>query len=174
METEIKRISSKEVATLKAVSEETFYDTFSADNQPENLQAYLTSAYQTEKLMAELENPESFFYFLFVEKQLAGYLKLNIDKAQTENMGDSTLEIERIYIRKDFKQQGLGTLLMQKAIEEAIKLNKTKLWLGVWEKNQPAIAFYQKMGFEKFGSHTFYLGNEKQTDELMQKEIVKP
>lgn len=86
-------------------------------------------------------------------------------------MGDTTLEVERIYIRNRYQGQGLGKHLMNKAIERATAQNKQSIWLGVWEKNEAAIGFYQKAGFIKIGAHAFYMGDDKQTDWIMKKSI---
>ncbi|MBJ6950348.1 GNAT family N-acetyltransferase, partial [Vibrio cholerae] len=78
---------------------------------------------------------------------IAGYLKVNIDDAQSEEMGNESLEVERIYIKSSFQKHGLGKYLLINAIEIAIEHNKKNIWLGVWEKNEYAIAFYKKLGF---------------------------
>lgn len=97
---------------LQKVSIETYTDTFEPYNSPEIMDAYLTTAYESKKLQRELTNPNSRFYFVKVNQEIAGYLKVNVKDAQTEKMGDDSLEVERIYIRPPFKHQGLGTRLI--------------------------------------------------------------
>ena len=97
---------------------------------------------------------------------------MNINDAQTENMGVESLEIERVYIKKEFQKHGLGKVLLYKAIEMAKEHHKTNIWLGVWEKNENAIAFYEKMGFVQTGAHAFYMGDEEQIDFIMTKKIL--
>lgn len=104
---------------------------------------------------------------------MAGYLKVNIDGAQTEKMGNESLEIERIYIRSKFQKHGLGKYLLNTAMEIAIERNKKKIWLGVWEKNENALAFYKKMGFVQAGAHSFYMGDEEQIDFIMTKTTAQ-
>lgn len=87
-------------------------------------------------------------------------------------MGEEALEIERIYIRNNYQKHGLGSLLLNKAIEIAMECNKKKIWLGVWEKNKNAIAFYKKKGFVQTGKHSFHLGDEEQTDFIMTKALI--
>lgn len=94
-----------------------------------------------------------------------------MEEAQSEPMGTQALEIERIYIKKPFHQLGLGKELFQKAVVMALEHHKTSIWLGVWEKNKQALAFYQKLGFVKTGEHSFYMGQEKQIDLLMVKTL---
>src|SRR5689334_6636436 len=123
------------------------------------------------KMENELSNKNSEFFFIYLDNNLAGYLKLNVDDAQSEEMGMESLEIERIYIKRKFQKYGLGKVLYNKAIELAKEKNKTKVWLGVWEKNENAIAFYNKMGFVQTGAHSFFMGDDEQTDYIMTKEL---
>lgn len=116
-----------------------------------------------------MQNSNSEFYFLYFQNELAGYLKINIGKAQTELQNESALEIERIYVLQQFQGKQLGQALMQKAIDIAKQKKCTYLWLGVWEKNTKAISFYLKQGFVQFDRHVFKLGNDIQNDILMKK-----
>lgn len=122
-------------------------------------------------MIEELENPNSYFYFIYFENELAGYLKVNISDAQTEEIEGNNLEIERIYILKKFQKHGLGKALYDRAIKIAKDLECKGLWLGVWEKNENAIQFYKKLGFYKIDEHVFFMGDEKQTDFIMLKEL---
>ncbi|WP_207696706.1 hypothetical protein DOK67_0001989 [Enterococcus sp. DIV0212c] len=169
---EIQKITVEDLATLKALSIKTFTDTFVQENTPEDLKNYLAQAYTDEKLTSELQNKHSEFYFIYSNEELAGYLKININDAQTETIGEDTLEIERIYIDSNFKRLGLGKMLYNKAIERAKNLNKTAIWLGVWERNFSALKFYHKMGFTQVGEHSFYMGEDEQIDLIMKKELV--
>ncbi len=168
---EIKKISLNDLVALQALSIKTFTDTFAKDNTPEDLKDYLDQAYTEEKLTSELQNKQSEFYFIYSDDQLAGYLKLNVNDAQTETIEEDGLEIERIYIDSDFKRLGLGKMLYNKAIERAKALNKTTIWLGVWEHNFSAMKFYHKMGFTQVGEHSFYMGEDEQTDLIMKKKL---
>ncbi|MBS9339154.1 GNAT family N-acetyltransferase [Fructobacillus sp. M2-14] len=160
-----------DLKALQTISRQTFKETFEEDNDAADLEKYLEEAYGDEKLGAELANPESFFYLFEVEGELAGYLKLNVGAAQSEHELDDALEVERIYFLKRFKGQGLGKKAISIAHEQAEKLGKVRLWLGVWEHNAPAIDFYKKRGFEEFSEHIFVLGDDRQRDILMKKEL---
>jgi ribosomal protein S18 acetylase RimI-like enzyme len=94
-------------------------------------------------------------------------LKLNFAEAQTELKNNTSLEIERIYVLKEFHGQNMGQLLYNKALEIATKLSIKEIWLGVWEKNKRAISFYKKNGFIEFDTHIFKLGNDDQIDIMM-------
>ncbi|WP_409300371.1 GNAT family N-acetyltransferase [Peribacillus sp. SCS-155] len=168
----IKRCSHEELQILQEISIETFNDTFKDQNSPENMEAYLDKAFNVKQLEKELSNSSSEFFFVYVNNEVAGYLKVNADEAQSEIMGDESLEIERIYIRNKFQKQGLGKYLLNKAMDIALERGKKKIWLGVWEKNENAIAFYKKMGFVQTGAHSFYMGDEEQIDFIMTKTLI--
>lgn len=172
MTIQIVPIQTSQAATLLDLSLRTFNDTFSDQNTPENMEAYVSEAFQLNKLEKELANPDSNFFFIYTADQLAGYLKVNINDAQTEDIAENALEIERIYVDSAFKGQGLGKLLMEKAFEIANEKKRTTVWLGVWEKNLPAIGFYQKQGFKKVGQHSFWMGDDEQTDFIMAKVLL--
>jgi diamine N-acetyltransferase len=132
----------------------------------------LERAFDLNQLEKELANSSSQFFFVCFNNEVAGYLKVNTDEAQSEAMGDESLELERIYIKNRFQKHGLGKYLLNKAMEIAMERKKKKIWLGVWEKNENAIAFYHKKGFVQTGVHSFYMGDEEQVDLIMTKTLL--
>lgn len=167
----IKKCSSADLEILQKISIETFTDTFKNQNSPEAIKAYSKRAFHPEQLKKEYDNRDSEFYFIYYNEEIAGYLKVNTDDAQSEKMDKDSLEVERIYIRRLFHRLGLGKHLMEKAAQIAVEKNKRKLWLGVWEKNGNAISFYNKLNFVQTGTHSFYMGDEEQTDLILTRII---
>lgn len=163
----LRQISVNDVKMLAELSQKTFTETFAKDNTPEDLAKYIAENLTEDILLEKLSNKNSFFYVIEEENRPVGFLKLNINDAQTEKRGKDTLEIERIYLLQETKRKGYGKQLLLEAIKKAKLENKQQVWLGVWENNFPAKAFYKKQGFKKVGSHTFVLGNDAQTDEIM-------
>ena len=172
MKINIKKCTIEDLRQLQEISYETFTDTFKEQNSSENLKNYLVRAFSLKQLENELSSIYSEFFFIYCNEELAGYLKVNINGAQSEDMGDEVLEIERIYVRRKFQKHGLGKHLLNKGLEIAFKYNKKKVWLGVWEKNENAFGFYKKMGFVQTGSHPFYMGDEEQIDFIMAKTLM--
>ena len=172
MNIKIEPCNYEQLEQLQVISYETFDETFRHQNSPENMKAYLEKAFTLQQLEKEWVNDSSRFFFLYHDDELAGYLKVNVDEAQSEAMGEDALEIERIYIRNKHQKRGLGKMLFNKALEVALDLGKQKVWLGVWEKNENALAFYQKLGFVQQGQHSFYMGNEEQIDLIMVKKRI--
>ncbi|QGH35828.1 GNAT family N-acetyltransferase [Gracilibacillus salitolerans] len=168
----IKKCTLEDLHILQEISYETFNETFKHQNSPENMNAYLEKAFNLKQLEKELANISSQFFFVYFNNKVAGYLKVNSNDAQSEEMGDESLEMERIYIKNKFQKHGLGKYLLNKAVEIAMECNKEKIWLGVWEKNENAIAFYKKMGFVHTGTHSFYMGDEEQMDFIMSKTLI--
>ena len=172
MTTEIVKCGAGDLDTIREVGIGTYIETFDAHNPPEIMQAYLESAFAPEKLAGELSEPLSEFYLIRKDGEPAGYLKVNTGSAQTEDMGEDALEVERIYIRSAFKRMGLGRHLMDLAIELAGEHGKSKIWLGVWEHNSDAIKFYEKTGFVQTGAHSFFMGTDEQRDLIMTKRLT--
>jgi len=166
-EVEIRRVTFNEINQLQKISRQTFYETFSAVNTEENMAKYLTEEFSLEKLSVELNNKNSEFYFAIFEKEIIGYLKLNSEQSQTEFKDIKSLEIERIYVLKEFHGKNVGQLLYQKAIQRAQETGADSVWLGVWEENPRAISFYKKNGFVEFDKHIFKLGDDEQIDIMM-------
>lgn len=172
MNIEIKKCTLEDLHMLQEISYETFNETFRHQNSPENMNAYLERAFNLEQLEKEFCHTSSQFFLLYLNHELAGYLKVNYNDAQSEEMGDESLEIERIYIKLQYQKHGLGKYLLNKAMEVARECHKKKVWLGVWEKNANAIAFYEKMGFVHTGTHPFHMGDEEQVDLIMTRTMI--
>ncbi|MFN4214585.1 N-acetyltransferase family protein [Exiguobacterium sp.] len=167
----IKPCTIADIDALRAISIETFTETFEAENDPTHLAAYLERAYNVPQLESELANPDSQFFFAMLDGEVAGYLKVNAKDAQTEVMGEDAFELERIYVRRAFQGSGVGKALYDQAIRCANELDKREIWLGVWEHNHNALAFYRKHGFVQTGAHTFYMGDDAQVDLIMAKPL---
>ena len=160
-------------AVVAALSQQTFVDAFVKDNNPADLNAYVSQAFSEATIQQELSDPSSAFYLAYLQEELIGYLKLRRGSAPDALRDCKALELQRIYVRQRAVGRGIGAQLMQTAVDYALKAEYHVLWLGVWERNPSAIAFYRKWGFTKFGTHTFMIGKDAQTDWLMQKSLTE-
>lgn len=168
---ELKRVTLNDIDQLQKISRQTFQETFSESNSEENMKKYLEEGFSNEKLTAELNDKNSEFYFAALNNEIIGYLKLNFGESQTELKDKKALEIERIYVSKEFHGKSVGQFLYDKAIQIAKEKNAEYVWLGVWEENPRAIRFYKKNGFVEFDKHIFKLGNDEQTDIMMKLKL---
>ncbi len=171
MEIQIRLVSVKEVAELKALARTAFAQTFTDHNQPENVEKYLDESFTIEKLTEELNNKNSQFFFALVDNIPVGFLKVNIGDAQTELKDGDGMELQRIYVLQDYHGMSVGQALFEKAKSLAIEGGYPYLWLGVWEENHRALNFYRKNGFLPFDKHIFKMGDEEQTDWMMKLEF---
>lgn len=158
-----------DAAGLCAFGKQAFRDTFGAVNTAENMKLYLESNFTKEKLLQELADPASVFLLLYDGATLAGYVKLRTGHEPDVLKGQRALEVERLYAGQPYIGKRVGLALMQAAIRHGKNHGHEVLWLGVWEHNTRAIQFYEKNGFETFGSHIFMLGTDAQTDLYMKK-----
>jgi ribosomal protein S18 acetylase RimI-like enzyme len=156
---------------LQQVARQSFYESFAEQNTDEDMQQYLDGHFNLAQVEAELRDPRHIFILAYAGEQAVGYTKLR-HVPPPEELGNSrALEMERLYVLKAFHDQKVGALLMQQGIAYAKQQAFQVLWLGVWEHNARAIRFYERWGFETFGSHLFILGNDEQTDLLMKKQL---
>lgn len=169
----IRKATISDLDTIQNISIQTFTETFAAVNTHENIKNYIQESFNPEQLTSELSNPDSEFHLAVLGNETIGYLKLNFGNAQTEIYNGQAMEIHRIYVLKAFHGKNVGQLLIDEAIKIAKQSGADSIWLGVWEENQRALRFYAKNGFQAFDKHVFTLGNDEQTDLLMQLEINK-
>lgn len=168
---ELKQVTVADIEQLQKIGRTTFSETFSAYNTAENMNAYLEKDFAWEKLSAELGNPDSLFYFAVLDDKVIGYLKLNFGQSQTELKNSTGLEIERIYVLREYHGKKVGQVLFEKAMQVSREKNVDYVWLGVWEENPRAISFYKKNGFVEFDKHIFRLGGDEQTDIMMRLDL---
>ncbi len=171
MNLSIRSATTADAGLIADISRQTFYDTFAPDNKKEDMDKFLSEQFTRDALLMEVGLKENIFFLAYAEDEVAGYIKLR-DAKKPEALKDTAcLEIARIYVLQKFIGTGVGRLLMHNSIATAIQKHKQVIWLGVWEKNDKAIKFYTRWGFEKFGEWDFMLGNDLQHDWLMKKKI---
>jgi ribosomal protein S18 acetylase RimI-like enzyme len=167
----IRKCALDDLSQLQKVSHETYREAFYGMCREADMNAYLKKAFCIDQLKDELLNDGCSFYFLYDNSSLAGYLKLNEGAAQTDIKDLNSLELERIYVVNQYQGRGLGAFLLEWAEKEGYYRKKSYLWLGVWEKNKKALAFYQKHGFYQKGNHSFVMGDDVQKDLLLRKDL---
>jgi diamine N-acetyltransferase len=156
---------------LSELGARTFYDTFAKDNTPENIDAYLQRSFSPEIQFKELSQPDHIFVIVEAEDVPIGYAQLILNSKDGAIKATKPLEIRRIYTAQEYQGRGVGKALMQATINEARQRGCDSVWLGVWEKNQKAIAFYKKWGFREVGTHIFSVGDDPQNDYVMELDL---
>lgn len=169
----IRQAIAADAKLLTDLSFTTFWDAFAhhPKNAPDDLNHYMRQAFSIEQIAVELSDANSIFLIAEIEGSPAGYAKLVVDNIEDGITAERPVELNRLYSHQEFLGRGVGQNLMDACFELAKENGHDVMWLGVWEFNPRAQAFYRKNGFREVGKHTFQLGSDPQTDLLMQREI---
>lgn len=157
----------------------TFRDTFAGANTPEDMAHYLDTAFTPERQAAEISDPAGAVLLATYGSgsaeangaELVGYAHLLSGLVPGAVRGPAPLELKRLYVARAWHGRGVAQALMNAALDAARGRSAETLWLGVWERNARAVAFYRKYGFERVGAHTFALGADQQTDWILARSL---
>lgn len=170
---QLRRAVPADAAALAEFAARVFSDTFAADNRPEDMAAHLAGRFGVRQQTEELTNPDVVTLLLTDGSEEAGGDGL-IAFAQVRRYpppdcvtGEAPVELGRFYVDRSWHGRGLAQPLMAAVRDAGRELGGRTLWLGVWERNARAIAFYEKCGFRDVGSQAFLLGADLQTDRIM-------
>ncbi|MFN3850230.1 MAG: GNAT family N-acetyltransferase [Spirosomataceae bacterium] len=169
MNIRIAKISDAE--NLRNLTEVTFRDKYTVFNTPENMEMHVQKYFGLDKISSEIEDAQIKYFVVENGQQLIGYAKLAIESKAENLVAKKPVEIQRFYVHQDFQGRKIGQKLMETVIDWAKNNDFDVVWLGAWENNPDALRFYQRLGFEIFGKHTFLLGEDVQNDFTMKKEI---
>jgi diamine N-acetyltransferase len=167
----VRRATVADAAVVAAFGARVFARTFAPDNTPDDLAAYLASAFGEAIQRREIENPHNVYLLLEIASVLGAIALMEYGATDPTVHGDAPVRIERFYVDHDFHGRGVAQHLMDACIDTARALGGKTLWLGVWEKNTRAIRFYEKHGFHDVGSQVFMLGTDAQTDRVMARDV---
>jgi diamine N-acetyltransferase len=167
----IRYATSDDAELIADISRRTFHETFGYVNTKENMDKFMNEQFNREKLIKEVTEPGNTFFLAFDDDTPVGYVRMREGKKFPEFESKDSIEIARIYSVNSYLGTGVGEQLMRQCVFIAKELKKEIIWLGVWEKNPRAIAFYTKWGFEKFGDQDFLLGDDLQKDWLLMKKL---
>ncbi|WP_207513033.1 GNAT family N-acetyltransferase [Longitalea luteola] len=168
-EIQIREATIEDAALIADLSRQTFYDSFARDNSRENMDKFMNEVFTRDSLMKEVGAAGNTFLLAEQDGEVVGYARLRETTNPLLTEYGAAIEIARIYAVQRSIGKGVGSALMQRCIDVAKQKNARVIWLGVWEHNHKAIAFYTKWGFERFSEHVFMLGDDAQTDWLMKK-----
>lgn len=167
----VRRGKPEDAGLLAELGARTFSETFASDNTPENMTAYLASSFSPTQQAAELADTSCFFKIAETNGVAVGYAMLRSGNVLDDVTGDRPIELVRLYVSQESLGSSVGAALMQACIGEAMRRGYKTLWLGVWEHNHRALAFYRKWNFQEVGTLVFQLGDDPQTDILMECSI---
>lgn len=151
----------------------TFWDAFAhhPKNAPDDLNHYMRQAFNQEQITAELAGEKNIFLIAEIDGEAAGYSKIIIDNIEPGIKAERPVELARLYAHQKHLGQGVGQKLLDACFDRGRAEDRDVMWLGVWEFNPRAQRFYEKNCFRVVGSHVFLLGEDEQTDLLMQRSL---
>lgn len=165
----VRRASVEDAALLASLAATAFSDTFAADNTADNMARYMASAFGEGIQHAELADARNVVFIAEREGAAAGYVMLRDGDVPACVGSSNAIEIARLYSTKRYIGAGVGSALMQVSIRHAAAVGREVIWLGVWERNTRAIAFYERWGFVDVGTQSFQLGEDLQTDRVLRR-----
>jgi ribosomal protein S18 acetylase RimI-like enzyme len=168
----IRKASPVDAKALSKIAEATFRATFAAANTAEHMTLHCRNNYGERVQAAEISSPDMLTLLAEDQQQLVGYAQLCWGRSPECVLAAKPMEIQRIYVLECWHGKGVAQGLMDACSKEALHLGFDAVWLGVWEQNPRAIAFYAKLGFTEVGDHIFYLGEDPQRDLIMVKSLV--
>ncbi|HEY4336782.1 MAG TPA: GNAT family N-acetyltransferase [Puia sp.] len=167
----IRAAAPAEAELVADLARRTFIESFAQYNTAENMRIFLEEQNPKEKQMAEVGAPGRHFLLAWQGDEPVGYVSLRLCEPPAVLKEEKAIEIVQLYSDIRTIGKGVGPALMQAALDLAAQQGYDWVWLGVWEHNHRAQAFYRKWGFEKFGEHVFLVGLDAQTDHWMKKKL---
>jgi diamine N-acetyltransferase len=167
----IRKATVNDVSLIADFGARTFKEAYAASTPPEELAEYVISNFNSSHIEAQLKDQSSTFILAYLAGELVGYSMLWADVSSAEIAGSNPVELVRIYVDTKRTSEGFGSSLIEACLRHSEEAGHDVIWLGVWEKNERAIAFYKKWGFKKTGLKEFLLGNEVQRDLIMSRKI---
>jgi diamine N-acetyltransferase len=156
---------------LAELAARTFQEAFAAANRPEDMALHIARAYGPAEQLRELRDPSVTTLLVHVDGQLAGYAQLRLGGAPACVTGGSPVELWRFYVASAWHGRGVAQALMAQVVDEVRRRGGQTVWLGVWEQNDRAKAFYRKSGFVDVGSQIFMVGSDAQTDRILVRAV---
>jgi len=167
----IRRATERDAALLAELGARTFRDAFGEQNTPENMAAYLAKTFGPELQQAELDDPRNMFLIVESDGITVGYAQLRTGKPPACVSDPKAIELVRLYVSAAIQSKGVGGKLMDACLTEARLAGYQTIWLGVWQQNTRAQAFYKRWNFSIVGEHIFQLGDDRQLDWVMERTL---
>lgn len=170
---QIRAATRSDAVALAKIAERTFRDTFAADNRAEDMELHCRASYGESAQAAEIEDPEIVTLLCEEGDELIGFTQLRWRHGTSSVAANAPGEIQRLYVDRAWHGRGVAQQLMAAALDTLTERGCDVVWLGVWERNPKAIAFYTKLGFVAVGEHVFAVGRDPQRDVIMARPLVR-
>jgi ribosomal protein S18 acetylase RimI-like enzyme len=170
----IRRAAESDALELSVLAERSFRDAFAESNTAANMQLHCAATYGQALQLAEIRDSSRETWVADSDNGLIAYAQLRLDALSPVILGERPVEIQRFYVDASHHGAGLAHELMKQVLARAEAAGSAALWLGVWEQNSRALAFYRKWGFYVVGRQIFELGDDPQRDLVMRRDLASP
>ncbi len=168
---EIRKAGDSDARLISVLAATTFYEAYFEQDTPHDLAAYIGESFDLDVIKTQLSDRDSTFLIVFLDQKAVGYAKLIAGSRDPSIASKRTIELKRIYILERVWRKGVGEKLLERCVEIARQLGNDSIWLGVWERNERAWAFYKKQGFVKTGTLEFPYGDSVGINYVMEKVL---
>jgi ribosomal protein S18 acetylase RimI-like enzyme len=162
-----RRGTTDDAAGLAEFATRAFTQTYAAFNTPQDIRDYVATSYGVTQQERELSDPAMITVLAESDDALIGYSQVRRKEVPSCVTQDAPAEIYRFYVDASAHGKGVAQRLMDESLSAAHDLGAKHIWLGVWDRNARAIAFYRKRGFIEIGDQHFQLGSDRQRDLVM-------
>jgi diamine N-acetyltransferase len=153
--TSIVKAREEDAQLLSEIATITFIESHGSCAKAEDINNYVAENYSTNAFKKELSDEKNIYYFIYHDKQPAGYSKIILNTPYTGSELKNITKLERLYLLKEFYNLKSGLELFQFNIALSKRNGQMGMWLFVWKENQRAVNFYKKAGFVIIGSYDF-------------------
>jgi ribosomal protein S18 acetylase RimI-like enzyme len=163
----------EDAISVQHIGSTVFTTTFGYSMPGEDLKTYLETAYSLKSVLEDIKSPlKTVIVACNPLNQIIGFVTLTEGTAEEcIRSAPSPIELQRLYVDSTAQGQGVGGALMRFAEGNARSRGFRTCWLGVWEENYKAQKVYERAGYTKVGEHDFVMGEERQTDWILVKEL---
>ena len=179
----IMKANLSHLSSLVHLGEVTFLESHGHSAALEDVRNYINRTYTVEVMKTELENSENYYDIGFWNQEPVGFSKLRmnepiqaksfLDNYNSAQFGSENFaKLDRIYVLANYHGRGIAQAFFERQLQLAYQENQSGIWLYTWCENKRAIAFYEKMGFEKVGRYDFQISaNHKNPNWVMYREL---
>jgi ribosomal protein S18 acetylase RimI-like enzyme len=168
----IRTATPSDAALVAALAERTFREAFSAQNPPDEMDRHCREHFGEAIQMEEIVAADRLTLLLEPQGRPAGFAQLRWAEPPGCVAGAAPGEVQRFYLLQEFHGTGVAAKLMAACLAVLRERGSDVAWLGVWEENPRAIAFYRKEGFTEVGRKVFMVGTDPQRDLVMARTLA--
>ena len=167
---EFREAVADDAANLAALTTQVFLHTYAKRGIRTALSTYVLSEFTADKFLQALEEKQQMFIVCYEDVHLVGYVRLAFSAPCPSDERPQS-EIATLYVQEHFLRRGIGTQLLNRALQTLQRRGADAAWLSVNHENADAIAFYESHGFRRAGSTDFELDGERHENFILRRAL---